>query len=113
MPPFYEGSAFDPSADALSLVRRIEAEAVDEDMVAGMCMHAMHVLEQRLDVSRERLKEIQIKRTLDNRADLMRARAKGVKPADILLPGQQPDAPRVQLVPPGVIPDPYRTLTSK
>lgn len=80
MPRLHENTTFDPDAEAVALVSKVEGEALDEVQVVEGLQIIMDTLKSRQQAAIERVNLEVNKRVEDNRRDLLKAKAKGVKP---------------------------------
>ena len=101
MPRLHENTTFDADAEAVALVSRLEAEALDEVQVADALQQIITTLASRQQAAVQRVNEEVNRRVEDNRRDLLKAKAKGVKPIIPTLPGGNklvlPDAPVIPI----------------
>lgn len=82
MARLHDNTTFDPEAEAVSFVTKLEQEALDEDQVIGAISAAVRVLESRRQAASDSIKADLSSRIVDARRARLKSGVKGVKPIE-------------------------------
>lgn len=105
----HEKTSFDPNAEAIALVRKIEAVALDEEMCADVCRTIIQGLASRQQLAIMRSAKTHSQTLENTRALKLKSGVIGVQAADIHVPGAK-EGNILQVVPDlrGLIPNKAR-----